>query len=187
MKKKIIFVLHNGHHVDELSYDCEIRLRAASLMARKNQDAAVCFVGGGGISGSAVMKNFWKRGYPELKNRLEIMSKINNTADAFKRIAEYVADLAEGGKVSIISSAYHVRRMRFFKKKFGLKADIVAAEDVLMTDKKFKKEIEGYRNSSIYHLKRIAEFFISIYASLDQNQKLVRIFRGYIRNKISKL
>jgi len=178
-----IFVFHNGQKRDEITYACGLRIEAASQVARENPDASVCFVGGGGITGSKDMKNFWKKNYSELPNQLSVLEKANNTSDAVKEIAEYVKNQPAKDEVVLISSAYHARRIGICAKRCGLEAEIVAAEDILRKDNKFTEEINAYCTSFVYSSKRLMECMIITYDRVDPEQKMVRRWREYRRSR----
>lgn len=185
MKKKIVFVFHNGLEGEIITYDCSLRLKAASILASKDSGVELGFVGGGGLkpeAGTVSMQKFWQKTYPNLANQLLLLEKSNNTADSVCEIAEYISSHKEEKEVVLVSSAYHIARIKFFAKCYGLSATFIAAEDVLALMEEFDSEIKKYRNSVGYAWKIMKEKIAMFYIVADCDQKMVRLWRKYVRN-----
>ncbi|MDD5463971.1 MAG: ElyC/SanA/YdcF family protein [Candidatus Moranbacteria bacterium] len=184
MREKIIFVFHNGQKSGELTYDCKLRIKAARQIALENPTAKICFVGGGEIKGASEMKKFWQENYSELSNELLILEKANNTADGIKEIIEYISNYKykEENEIILISNLYHIKRIEFFAKSYGLEASFIAAEDILIIADDFNDEIKKYRNSFVYYWKLLLEKIAMFYIAVDSDQKMVKLWREYVRN-----
>lgn len=182
MNKKNIFVFHNGFKRGVITFDCRLRIEAARQVALENSAAIVCFVGGGGISGAQDMKKFWRENYPELTNELFQLGKASNTAGSVGEIAEYVLNYQEEKEIILISSSYHIKRIEFFAKRYGMHASIVAAENILETTREFKDEVRKYRNSFQYFWKLVMEKIAILYVMGDPDQKMVKLWREYRRD-----
>ncbi len=183
MREKIIFVFHNGQKSGELTYDCKLRIRAARQIALENPTAKICFVGGGGIAGASEMQKFWQENYPELTNELCQLEKANNTADGVREIADYVLNhKKEEIEIILISSSYHIKRIKLFAERYCLKVSFIAAEDILIVTNDFSEEIKKYRDSFSYSWKIILEKIAMFYTIVDSNQKMVKLWRKYVRS-----
>ena len=182
MRGKLIYVFHNGHKRNEITLDCSLRIAAAENIAQKDPAAIIFFVGGRGISGAKEMQSFWRENYPNLSNETRLLENANNTADAVKDIMNDLLDHEEEKEVVLISSSYHTGRISFFATLNGLKANIIAAEDVLLNDDEFRLKVMTYRNSFIYKLKIIVDRLVLLYATMiDHSQKTVKVWRNWTR------
>lgn len=182
MAIKLIYIFHNGHERGEITLDCRLRIEAARVLALKESEADIFFVGGFGISGAKDMQKFWQEHCTKLPNKLHTLEKANNTADAVKEISESALNFKEKKEVLLISSAYHIKRIAYFAKINSLDAEIIAAEDILDKMDKFSLEVMIYRNSFKYKLKNMADEVILFYASsIDHGQRMVKIWRKYTR------
>jgi uncharacterized SAM-binding protein YcdF (DUF218 family) len=91
---KIICILfHVGKKKSEITQDSRWRLLAGAELAKKNEKALVLFVGGGGleISGAELLKEFWVKNFPEIKNEYFVLNSSNNTFDNLKEVQSFLA------------------------------------------------------------------------------------------------
>jgi len=182
MIRKLIYVFHNWHSRGEITLDCRLRIEAAKQVALKNPDAIVFFVGGCGISGASDMEKFWQENEPKLPNKLCLLDKANNTADAVSDIIENASSYEGEKELILISNAYHAKRIEFFAKLNDLNAIIFTAEDILEKTDKFNSKVRIYKSSLIYKLKIIADQIVLAYAYIfDHRQQMVKLWRKFIR------
>ncbi|MFA5994609.1 MAG: ElyC/SanA/YdcF family protein [Parcubacteria group bacterium] len=177
--KELICVLHHGTKSGEISYDLNLRLSASRILAEKNPDADICFVGGGGlqpISGAQSMTDFWQTENHDLHNKSFMLDSSNNTAANIREIIMYLEKQNDALDISIISNAYHRKRIRFFIKKYALHCKVMTAEEILMENGK-QQELPAYLKSVGYRFQVLREFLLRGYAFFDQNQRLAQLWR----------
>ena len=78
--------------------------------------------------------------------------------------------------ISIISNAYHLKRIQFFIKKYTLHYKVMVAEEILVENGK-QQEIQVYLKSVGYKFQVLREFLLRGYAFFDQNQRLAQLWR----------
>lgn len=183
MRKKSIYVLHNGTRSRELSPDLRLRLSAAKIIASQDPGADIFFVGGNGLkpfSGANNMLNFWKKENPDISNQTFVLESSSNTAANIEEICSYVNNQKNASETIIISNAYHLERIRLFLKRYALQADVIAAEKIL-SDAESSQDMPAYVSSPSYRMKIAKEFLLRLYSLVDPDQHMVQLWRTWLR------
>lgn len=187
---KDIFVLFHGNpRNSKLSYDARLRGLAALEIAQQYPDANIYLVGGGMAdnkkeSGSEKLSSYLSNKMSsEACTKITVLGASNNTdANIEEIIFACLQNNNNDGKL-IITSKYHVDRVRALMQRRMLEADVVPAE--VMARKRSKHHdsfIERYEHSSKYIWKEFVEKLGFLYIKFDSKQKLIEEMRKHIRS-----
>jgi uncharacterized SAM-binding protein YcdF (DUF218 family) len=184
---KIICILfHVGKKKNEIAEDSRLRLLAGAELAKENAEALVLFVGGGGleISGAELLKEFWVKNFPEIKNEYFVLNSSNNTFDNLKEVQSFLAKKnISFSEVNIISSLYHQKRLRKIASRLSSKVIILAAENILIAKDRRSDEVKKYLNLVEYRKKIFLEWILRACLLLDSKQRMIRIWRWFSYKK----
>ena len=184
---KIICILfHVGKNKNEISQDLKLRLLAGAELVKENSEATVLLIGGNGleISGAEMMKNFWVKNFPKIKNDFFVLNSSNNTFDNLREVKNFLKEnKIHFLGINIISSAYHVKRLQKIINNINLQAEVLSAEGILISKNIQTEEIKKYLNSTIYKRKIFLENIFQFYLFLDSKQKMIRIWRRFSYGK----
>ncbi|MFA5962328.1 MAG: ElyC/SanA/YdcF family protein [Parcubacteria group bacterium] len=184
---KIICILfHVGKKKSEITQDSRWRLLAGAELAKKNEKALVLFVGGGGLEifGAELLKEFWVKNFPEIKNEYFVLNSSNNTFDNLKEVQSFLVKKSISfPEVNIISSLYHQERLQKIASKLNSKATILSAEEILISKNKQIDEVKKYLNSAEYRKKIFLEWILRACLFLDSKQRMIRAWRWFSYNR----
>jgi len=191
-KIDVLFVLHHGHELKKpFTTDCKNHLLAAIEAIKINSDLRVFFVGGNSPqknvkAGSEQMKKWFLVEIQKRRLKCEkvhALSNSNNTAGNIKEIDMYL--LFHGFKCGILSSDYHLKRIKKHLKWLDLKADCFSAERIIMEtgDKAVVERIKGHMNSGYYKKEKMKEKIFTLYFTIDRKGKLATIYRKIKRKR----
>lgn len=112
----MVCVLFNAGRKDELTSECRLRIKAGLTI----ENATLCLVG----EKTWLMKTI-------CSDRFII--ELNNCSDTIGNIREIEKFARQEGfhDILIISSSYHLRRIKLLLNIIGLEADVRAAEDIM--------------------------------------------------------
>lgn len=189
--KEIYVLFHGDPSGEKLSYDAKIRGLAALELARNYPDASINFVGGGvtsedEMSGSKQLYDYLLKRDEKLENRMKVLGISNNTAGNIEEILSALnsnedQDQKEG--IALISSEYHVSRIKAIMATHNLDASVIPAEKIVRErSDRHKLFIDQYTSSPNYMEKKIIDKIGLLYIKIDPNQKLVEMLRTYRRD-----
>lgn len=178
---KIICILfHVGKKKNKITEDSRWRLLAGAELAKEDKESIVLFIGGGGLAvpGAELLKEFWVKNFPEIKNEYFVLNSSNNTFDNLKEVQSFIARKnISFSEVNIISSLYHKKRLQKISNKLKSKATILAAEEILISKNKQSDAVKKYLNSMEYKRKILIECVLRAYLYFDSKQKMIYVWR----------
>jgi hypothetical protein len=162
-----VFVLfHVGKERKALSKDALLRVDAARSYVEtlpSPKDATVFFVGGGGLtplSGSRRMKEYWKT-HPRKAGVHAYACERSNTSLSNIEEIKSIIDRESFDSVTVITSNYHVPRIKRGLALLQVTGDVIGAEDILRQNNECTAEIEKYIESFQYKRKLFKEYCLA--------------------------
>lgn len=184
---KIICILfHVGKKKNEITEDSRWRLLAGAELAKENKESIVLFIGGGGLEvpGGEILKEFWVKNFPEIKNEYFVLNSSNNTFDNLKEVQSFLAKKnISFSEINIISSLYHKKRLQKIASRLSSKMIILAAENILIAKNRQRDEVKKYLNSAEYRKKIFLEWILRACLFLDSKQRMIGAWRWFSYNK----
>lgn len=184
---KIIGILFQvGRNKNDVSRDLKLRLLAGVELAKENEEALVFFIGGGGleISGAEMMKNFWIKKFPKIKNDCFLLNCSNNTFDNLNEVQRFIKERnILPSEIGIISNSYHIKRLQEISGKLNFGVVILSAESILISKDIQNEEVKKYLTSITYKRKLFLEWILRLYLSIDSRQRIIRIWRWFSYSK----
>lgn len=190
-----IYVLASGEPTDEkLSMDAKIRSLAALELLKRNKGAKIYFVGGKTEQEkqkavSERMADYFLKRAAEVGSlsdegdgvQVEILNKSNNTAG---NIEEIIDTLEPAKRSVVLSNEYHLNRINEIMKHYNLGSEVFSAEEALRKrSRHHNKFVERYEDSWEYLKKEATDKLMLLYVKLDPEQKIVKKWRTYSRQK----
>lgn len=177
-----IFILFHFQKKGEISHDAFLRMDATAHLLRHYDTQAVqyvAFVGGGGLqpSGAQQMLTYWSEHYSDLltNSKVVVLGTSNSTDGNVKEIENFVQKRGLN-ESTLVTSRYHVIRTRKIVQRYGVAANILSAEDVLLQVPGREEEIKRYVASPVYYWSALKEKVLLLLTGKSV-QNLIRIWR----------
>lgn len=109
------------------------------------------------------------------------LAESNNTGDNLKEVKEAVLrDNLQN--ITIVSTEYHLPRIRQLCKRYGIDATFISAEELIaQRSPRHQALVERYASSCHYRRMLLQNRFLIIYGLLDPEYRVIRVIRERIR------
>lgn len=104
------------------------------------------------------------RRFSPLHNQVRVLGSSWNTETNVLDIRRFLAHNPHIGNVIVVTNAYHLPRVHLLLRRFGVRAEVAAAESILEQDATHGEKVRKYIKSIPYKQKTILEKLLRVFA-----------------------